>query len=156
MSENSSNAGNVCFLALAIVAVIVASEYNEKAACGTEEPEGGYTIDLVMYLNVAGFTMIAWFGFICMFNCGLAIFFSDDLETKATCKQFLLIPALCLIIWNIVWSSIGLSMYVNEMSDACKDTTIANMILSWGIIQIVTLGCAVCMIIIFVVAKAAS
>ena len=68
----------------------------------------GYTIDLVMYLNVADFVFIAWYLGIMIFKCGLAIMFRDDEETKDKCNVFILLPDLCLMIWNFVWSAIAL------------------------------------------------
>ena len=146
-NENKSQNGqaaNFCFLAPAIVAVVIASEYNENAACGTQEPEGGYTIDLVTFLNVAGYLAIAWGGFILVCNCFARCAFGNDEEAQLKCQQILLAPALCILLFNISWASVGLYMYDNEFTDGCKDTSIGKMILAWSIIQIGGIGLVLC------------
>eukprot|EP00486_Rosalina_sp_Unknown_P008543 CAMPEP_0201586208 /NCGR_PEP_ID=MMETSP0190_2-20130828/130175_1 /ASSEMBLY_ACC=CAM_ASM_000263 /TAXON_ID=37353 /ORGANISM="Rosalina sp." /LENGTH=76 /DNA_ID=CAMNT_0048033713 /DNA_START=98 /DNA_END=325 /DNA_ORIENTATION=+ len=60
-NQQGAQAGQFCMLAPAIVAVVIAGEYNaESSPCGEGEPSDGYVIDLPLYLEVAGFLTIAW------------------------------------------------------------------------------------------------
>lgn len=140
--QQNGQAANFCLLAPAIVAVVIASEYNENAACGTDEPDGGYTVDLVAYLNTAGYITIGWAAFVLTCNCFMRCVCSAENQLKAA--QALIAPVFCFILFQIAWASVGLYMYDNEFSDGCKDTSIAKMILSWGIIQISLFGLVVC------------
>ena len=46
--------------------------------------------------------------------------------------------------FNLVWAGYGLYMYVNEMSDECKDEDIGIMVFAWSLFLYCFIGFVCC------------
>lgn len=133
-NQQGSQAGQFCMLAPAMVAVVIANEYNaDSSPCGEDEPSGGYTIDLDTYLQIAGIITISWVGLVIICSCISRCIGSEENQTKA--QFYLLWPAIIFLLFQLIWAGMGLYIYNNELSEDCQDTNIGKMILAWGIIQ---------------------
>eukprot|EP01084_Bolivina_argentea_P222037 375926_1 len=139
--QNQKQAQNSCFclaLAPAIAAVVIASQYNEDSPCALDE----YTIDLQLFLNIAGYLTIAWAGVVICCECVMIAI--DSTEGKLKANQCLSFPACMFLLFNLAWAGVGLYMYEEEMSPNCQEESIAIMILAWSCIQYCAIGLALC------------
>lgn len=118
-------------LPLAIAALVIASTYTRD---GSDCDNDSFTIGLPTFLWVAGGVGL---GGICFsFIIQVMLFMTDDMEKKAQLTQLMGGPACCAVIFNIVWASIGLNMYVNQLSDDCQQEPIGEMLFAWCLIQV--------------------
>ena len=138
--QEISGGGQCIVLPPAIAAVIIASQYDPSISpCGIDS--NSYTIDLVTFLNVAGYLQIAYGALHLLLLC---CSMSASQENKVKINQCLQAPACCLFLFYLIWAGIGLYIYDNEMSEQCQSEPIAKMILSWSIIQYALVGLALC------------
>ena len=109
-------------------------------------------IDLVQFLNVAGYVSIGWCGLMLILICyGLCIVgHGEYYNSPPQWIQILACPDFCFAIFNIIWASLGLYMYENEMNNECQEENIGTMIFIWSILQLsltpLICCCNVCMI----------
>mmetsp|Transcript_27881 Transcript_27881/g.44203 ORF Transcript_27881/g.44203 Transcript_27881/m.44203 type:complete len:173 (-) Transcript_27881:53-571(-) len=151
IQQNQAGSG-LLILAPAIAAVVIGSQYDAStSACAG----GSYTIPLVTFLYVAGYVCIGWVSVQCVLQCIAKVLGGDEGAMK--CGLALQAPALCFLVFNLVWAGIGLYIWDNEMSDDCQGEPIGQMILAWSIIQYALIGCICCCVcFIFCVVGAAS
>eukprot|EP01083_Nonionella_stella_P015109 42275_1 len=122
----------------AIAAVVIAAQYEPKtSSCEFDDPS--YTIELPLFLNLAGYLYI---GFSCLAAC-ISCVSRRSSDSEQHFMKICALPFCCLGIFFLVWDVIGLDMYANQMSDDCQEEDIAKMILAWYIIQYacLVLGC---------------
>ena len=142
--QQQSQACQFCMLAPAICAVVIAAEYSDYSPCGDSYTgselleTGPYTVDLVTYLQVAGYLTIAWTGLVIFCTCIGKCSSSDESQIKL--QQALLAPACCFLLFNLAWAAVGLYIWDNEMSQDCQDSHVGSMILAWGVIQYSLMG----------------
>eukprot|EP01083_Nonionella_stella_P028181 77604_1 len=125
----------LAFLSPAIAAVVIAFDYNkENSACadGTK-----YTIDLQEFLWWGGGIQLVYGLFYLVLQCVVILVMKSDARGTGKGDS-------CLGLWLMVWAAIGLYMWDNQFSDACKDERIAQMILAWSIIPFATIALVCC------------
>eukprot|EP01083_Nonionella_stella_P093006 260490_1 len=142
-NQNQIGSGLGCgTIAPAIAAVVIASQYEGGACDGVN-----YTVDLVTFLNVAGWMAI---GQVLLYILATCCGACASEENKAAFTKLATAPSCLCFIFYLIWAAIGLYMWVNQMSAECQDEPIAKMILAWGIIQYAIIGCVGCCLMCFI------
>eukprot|EP00485_Elphidium_margaritaceum_P009773 CAMPEP_0202704294 /NCGR_PEP_ID=MMETSP1385-20130828/16990_1 /ASSEMBLY_ACC=CAM_ASM_000861 /TAXON_ID=933848 /ORGANISM="Elphidium margaritaceum" /LENGTH=189 /DNA_ID=CAMNT_0049362277 /DNA_START=78 /DNA_END=647 /DNA_ORIENTATION=- len=135
--EGVSSGFGCCLLPVGIAAVVIASGYDASTS-SCDANASSYTVDLKLFLNVAGYSII-----------GMTVLSCCGAMSKPFFKLTSSIGLLASMFW-FAWSVIGIYMYDNQMSSECQDEPIAKMILSYSIIQIVftalLAGCVFCLV----------
>ena len=132
---------NIAILFRNICALVYGySEYKNDDICPDQNDvcsidcvdDGKYIIDPSLYLQVAGFSMlISSLLSICThcFVCPPEPGYTHIPSGKQLIFRFMV------VIYSIVWSSIGIHLYT-QLINECKDTPKGKMLLSWVIITL--------------------
>ena len=137
-ANRSAACGACCFLPCAIAAVVIAGQYDsDTSPCGTPATSDSYTVGLVEFLLVGGYTQIGGIslGF-CLCCCAMI---SDDLANAGS--VCLVLPSMCLSLFYLAWGGIGLYMYSNELTSDCQQEPIGQVLLAWSLIPYCFAGC---------------
>eukprot|EP00483_Globobulimina_turgida_P003908 UN03916 len=138
--EQGSSGCACCALAPAIAALVIVGQYDKDDS----DCIGNYTIDLVTFLEVGAYIIIAWVGLSIVAGCIRYVLKENEELVLCINCCCLAIPGLCVVAWQLTWAGVGLSMYVNQMSDSCQDEPIAKMIFAWSLIPFCGIGLACC------------
>ena len=144
VGENHHHGVNVLaviWLAPAIAALVIASEYNESVSpCRF----GSYTVGLREFLLYAGGIHLGHFILhTCSSICSIC-FCNDNDDYRDKHKSHGSGFACLIGLFDIVWAIIGCHMYSQQMDYQCQQTDIAKMILAWSIIKLGLFGFACC------------
>lgn len=116
---------------MAIAALVIAGQYRDDNPC----EEDDLTIDLVLFLQVAGGIQIAMllFSFAILW---LAKIDETDPAMLRLLGQIGCAPSCGVFIFYIVWGAIGCIMWNSEMSSVCLDEDAAYMAFVWSQIMV--------------------
>ena len=135
MSRQNGSEGNCmctcCLLPLAIAALVIAGNYRDDNPCDEDD----LTIDLVLFLQVAGGLQIAML-FVSFAMLSFAKMYETDAAMITRLYQISVIPFCGVGLFYLVWGSIGVFMYNNEMSSVCIDEEAGGMVFAWSLIMV--------------------
>ena len=137
-----ANVLTLIFLAPAIASLVIASEYNPSTSVcekSNDNDDISYIINLRDWLIYAGCINLGHF---ILHTC-------SAICNACKCSSHVSGGGVsgfgCLILlFDFVWSIIGLIMYNQQMSNLCHETDVAKMILSWCIIKLSLIGLGCC------------
>ena len=138
--------GLIILLPVAIACEIIASEYDDISdisPCKEPRIEGEkYIVDLQNFLYIAGGVLLIHFIIhFCIGMFGVALFGDDG---KIALEKFLSIGAIGFELFYLLWASIGIYIWSNQMNVQCQKEDIGIMIISWSCIQFGLLAIACC------------
>eukprot|EP01084_Bolivina_argentea_P158735 276508_1 len=125
-----------------VAALAIGYTYDASTSpCEISKDGTNYIIDLREFLLCAGGIHLAHFILHTTIKCLLSLL--DKHETRNKYKAGTSGVIVIFLLFDCVWSIIGLVMYSTEMSNDCQNEDVAKMILAWCIIQssLIGLGC---------------
>lgn len=145
----------IILLPAAIASVTIAEKYYDIADTSPcQQPIDGvdeYMVDLQYFCYVAGGVLFLHFLIhFCTGMFGIALFGDEGV---AEMENFLRIGATAFGLFYLIWAAIGIYMWSNQMSMECQKEDIANMIISWSLIQygLLAFACIISCCIVLVI-----
>ena len=130
---------SIIFVGPAIAGIVIAINYDSgKKVCNLNIYGFPYLIPLDVFLFVGGIVQIIN----CIVHSSLLL---CKTKSDSICYKKLYTIYNCLIlIFLIIWSSLGLVLVFSTMTDECRVHHIGIIILSWCIINLIYISCICC------------
>ena len=131
VEENRSGVSCCSLLFIIVYAITlgIGIQMNKNtSSCYTDGTD--YIVDLRVFLIIAGAIPLGF-----LFLSLLQIYFSRfDIDLDCFFGILLAFGACCLLPFILIWSALGLFIYVNQMNSECQHTASGKMILTYGVI----------------------
>ena len=129
----------------AICCVVIAARYQDHSkTCALTQD---YTIDLPIFLNAVGYGSITYVA--CLLVIQSVLLCTKGIGNLGKTIKYLARFSIVGCLWAIflvVWTGVGLSIYVNELSDECQKEEAGVMMLVWAIFMYALFGPMLCLL----------